>query len=442
MAEHDTELICALINLYKKVYRIIGSVVLVLGIALLPLLPQLINGSTPPDINLYVLYLIYLGNSVVSYWMFAYKASVLNVCQRNDVISKVSIITNILMYGTQIVLLLLIKNYYFYAIAIPLFSVFKNILTSLFATKLYPEYYGRGAVSKELKNDISKRVTGLMMNKIAFASRNAFDSVVISTILGLQSVAVYNNYYYVLSAVSGVMTAVVAAILPSIGNSIATETVKKNEADMMCISFAYMCVSAVCYCMFLNLYQPFMKLWVGEDLCFPTHTMMAFSAYFLVEKSENVLGNYYDAAGLWWHGKWKGFLEAATNLCLNIILCRFFGVLGIVIATLVSMLLVGIPLTAYYLYKYYYKKNVTAYYIAHYATLLKFIVIGLATYWLGMIIPEGATTLSIVLSMIGKAALAFMAFAVLFFLFFSRTEQYRNTKKWCMDHFRIRKQKT
>lgn len=435
IAENDDELVCALLNTYKHVYRFIGFAVLSLGVLLLPFLPKLINGTVPKDINIYSIYLIYLGNSVVSYWLFAYKSSILNACQRNDIISKVNIVMNVLLYGTQIVLLLLYQSYYFYAMVFPIISITGNVVTAICATKAYPYYFCKGSIPRYLRKDITKRVTGLMLDKVAMASRNAFDSVIISAFLGLQTVAMYNNYYYISSAVSGLLTSAVAAVLPSIGNSIVTESLEKNENDMRSISFFYMTVSGVCFCFFLNLYQPFMKLWVGADLLFPVWTMVAFSLYFLVEKSENILGNYYDAAGMWWNGRWKGLIEASCNLLLNIILCKLLGAFGVVIATLISMIFVGIPITAHYLYKFYYKKSSSEYLKEHYCTLLKLTFIGFATLCTGMMFPDGDTMLATILCMFFRCISSFAVFVIIFYATFSKSQQYVNAKKWARIHF-------
>ena len=55
IAEDDDEKICQLLNLYKFYYRIIGWVVLIIGVVLVPFLPYLIKGSVPPEINIYVI---------------------------------------------------------------------------------------------------------------------------------------------------------------------------------------------------------------------------------------------------------------------------------------------------------------------------------------------------------------------------------------------------
>ena len=58
IAEDDSITICALMALYRLYYRIIGGVILVAGLVLTPFIPKLISGSVPPDMNIYILYLL------------------------------------------------------------------------------------------------------------------------------------------------------------------------------------------------------------------------------------------------------------------------------------------------------------------------------------------------------------------------------------------------
>ena len=114
VAEDDKDKICALLNVYRKAYLIIGCFIFGLGVMLMPLLPLLIKGEIPPDTNLYVLYLIYLINNVISYVLFGYKTSLLSAYQRDDVISKNVLMLNVLLYSVQCAVLLVFKNYYIY----------------------------------------------------------------------------------------------------------------------------------------------------------------------------------------------------------------------------------------------------------------------------------------------------------------------------------------
>ena len=60
----DKVTISALLNLYKKIYRIIGILVFFTGLIILPFLKYLINGGYPQDINIYILYILYIYNTL------------------------------------------------------------------------------------------------------------------------------------------------------------------------------------------------------------------------------------------------------------------------------------------------------------------------------------------------------------------------------------------
>ena len=112
VAENDTDTVCALLNLYRKIYKIIGTIIIVMGMAIMPFLRNFISGDTPDDVNIYTLFTIYLFNTAGSYLLFAYQASVLNASQRSDVASKVNMFTGIIKNLLQIIVLLFWRNYF------------------------------------------------------------------------------------------------------------------------------------------------------------------------------------------------------------------------------------------------------------------------------------------------------------------------------------------
>ena len=116
IAEDDNTTICALMKLYRTYYRLIGLIIAVVGCILTPFIPKLISGDIPQGINIYILYLLNLGATVLSYWLFAYKNSILQAHQRTDIVSKVTLITNTIQYVLQLFVLWIFKNYYLYVI--------------------------------------------------------------------------------------------------------------------------------------------------------------------------------------------------------------------------------------------------------------------------------------------------------------------------------------
>ena len=96
IATSNQAVVRALLAFYRKIYQTIGCVVAAIGIAIAPFLPHLIKGDYPADINIYVVYFLYVLNTVLGYFLFSYKAALITAHQRNDVINKNSIIVNVL----------------------------------------------------------------------------------------------------------------------------------------------------------------------------------------------------------------------------------------------------------------------------------------------------------------------------------------------------------
>ena len=131
IADNDKETICALVAFYRKAYYAIGTIITIVGIAIIPFINKLISGDVPTDINIYILYFIYLFNTAVSYFLFAYKNCLFLAHQRNDINSKVQTGCMILQNVLQVMLVLLFKNYYCFAVIIPACSILINIVTSI-----------------------------------------------------------------------------------------------------------------------------------------------------------------------------------------------------------------------------------------------------------------------------------------------------------------------
>lgn len=341
IAEDNTEEINALLALYKRVYFYIGLIVSLLGLSLIPILPYLVNGSYPDSINVVLVYLAYLVNTVISYFLFAYLGSLITAFQRDDIISKINIIVTTLMYLSQIVILVSVKNYYVYICVMPLFTVINNIWTAIISKKMFPQYKPVGKISDKSKKEIKEKVSGLIIFKICYVSRNAFDSIFISMFLGLADTAIYNNYYYIMNAVVGITNVLTTSVLAGAGNSVASDSVEKNYSDMNKMNFIYMWIAGWFTACMLCLYQNFMQIWVGKELMYPFGVVVLLCIYFYVLKMGDVRYIYEQAKGLWWEYRYRSIAEAVGNIFLNYLLGRLFGIYGIIIATILTLFLIN-----------------------------------------------------------------------------------------------------
>lgn len=56
-----------------------------------------------------------------------------------------------------------------------------------------------------------------------------------------------------------------------------------------------------------------------------------------------MLNSYKDAAGIWHEDRFRPLVTEVVNLALNVIMVQFWGVYGILLSTVISMLLIGMP---------------------------------------------------------------------------------------------------
>ena len=180
IAEEDEDTVCALLALYRKLYRMIGFVILAAGLICMPFLHLFISGDVPADVNLYVLYLLYLGNTVCSYFLFAYRSSLLTAHQRIDVSNVIDSTVSAVTWILQITMLLIFRNYYAFVIFMPVSNVAGNFIRLFYVKKHYPRYTPRGKVAPELESSIFKKIKALMGAKISTTVLHSSDNIVIS----------------------------------------------------------------------------------------------------------------------------------------------------------------------------------------------------------------------------------------------------------------------
>lgn len=363
IAEDDTETICALLNLYRKLYRIIGVVITFCGLCLLPFLNKIIVGDFPLDINIYILYIIYLVNSILTYFLFSYKNSLLDAHQRKDVDLNIGSILTILEYLIQIVLILWTRNYYAYVVIFPIFTFLGNIIRAYWVAKMYPNYKCKGNLARDLKNSIYKKVMALALHKIGNVISLSSTNIIVSSFCGLTAVAIYGNYYYIMNCIISVIGIVYASFTAGIGNKMMLESVESNKATFNNLFFVNMWITICCSSCLMCLYQPFMHLWVGAkgDLLLPIIVVVAFVFNFYIQLIRKVVGLFNDAAGIWREDQFKPIIGAVVNIVFGVMLVKAYGIIGGVLGFSISLIVVELPWEIFVLYKYYFKKGIKSF---------------------------------------------------------------------------------
>ena len=343
VAEDDTETICALMKLYRTFYRIIGLFIAVVGLALTPFLRTLIMGDIPPDMNLYILYYMNLGSTVLSYWLFAYKHSLLYAYQRRDVDSIVKLGCQVAEYALKISALVVFHNYYLYLAVQLVMQAVANLITALRVNQLFPGYSTRGNLPREKVMDIIRRVRDLFTAKFSAIIFNSADTLVISSFMGLAVLAVYQNYFYIITSLRTFLEVIIGACIAGVGNSLVTESEEKNYNDLTRFTLLFGWLMGVSSAMLLCMYQPFMSIWMGRENMLTINYVICFVIYFYTMGMNKIINMFKDAAGIWHKDRFRPLVAALVNLGLNLATVQWLGLYGVLLSSVVSIVAVQIP---------------------------------------------------------------------------------------------------
>ena len=324
----------------------------------------------------------------------------------------------------------------------PVVTALRNLATAYVIRKRYPEIRCRGEINQEQKQDLKRKVSGILVNKLTNASRNSIDSLCISVFIGLSMTGMYNNYYYTMSTVLSASIMIGGSMMASVGNSIATESRDKNYSDMRLFDFIYMSIADWSTTCMLCLYQPFILTWIGEKMMFGMPVVIGICFYYYILKIGDMRWIYHEGVGLWWECRYIMIGEAVANIILNILLCKLLGVFGIILATVISVFATNCIFCPKLIFKEYFKnQKLHEYWSDHvWYTITMVITAGLSWGTCEWILPMRMFEKRSVCSFLclgGRLVVCSLLSITVFWIVWHRSQRYMKAVRWIKEMVRI-----
>ncbi len=390
LKEDDTAAVRGMLAFFKRFYRVIGLVILIPGILVCPFLGELTKDTGEISENICILYLLFLLNKAVTFFLFAHKEVLLNALQRFDIIKLIHITAYAVKSILQLLAVVVFKSFILYAVALVTGTLLYHAALEFITKKKFPLYYPEGGIDTGLKDTVKEQVTGLSVSNVLGVCRDSLNSILIAAFFDLHIAGMYSNYCTIYDAVIGFFLVTTKAIISSIGNSIVSESVDKNYKNLTGMEFLQNLVTTACTVYLLCLYQPFMKLWMGEELMLPDRVVISFTLYFYIRAMSEVRNAYFSALGYWWKAKWIFITEAVVVVILMPLLGKHLGVTGIILAPCISILAVNYTGITKLMFKEYFKKGPGEFYQNRLLyTLINAAVCAVSWYVCGMTGTEG-----------------------------------------------------
>lgn len=351
VAKEDRREICQLMNLYKRLYSMVGGVVIAVGLALLPFLDYLIKDNQIPHIRL--IYLLYLTDSAVSYFL-SYKQTIIQASQKSFVVSGTAQGVRCLQILLQITAIVTLKNFYVYLAIQILGQITTNVVLARVSGRMYPYIRGNkeGLPDKEKVLGIYRHIKAMAMHKFGGVFVSNTDNLIISAFVGLGTVGIYSNYKMVLNSLKMFFGYIYNAFTASIGNLAATESSGRVKEVYNSLNFFMsMLYGWAAICLFL-LFNPFIGMFFGERFLLPTAVVAIIVADFYIHGMRQMTLRFRDGMGLYWYDRYKPVFEVAINLGVSLALVTKYEIAGVLAGTIVSSLLTNFWVEPYVLFRH------------------------------------------------------------------------------------------
>lgn len=351
LKEDDEETITSLVALFKKIYSVVIAVVLGSGLLLIPFLGVIVKSSLNSR-DLLIYYLLYLLNSVISYFV-AYRTVVIEADQKRYIENLIDIGSKFVMYLCQTVYIIFTKDFLGYLVLQIIFTVLMNVILHRVSLNMYP-YLRKLPRKQSISEDSRKRIYGnsrsMFITRLSNVVLNQTDSIIISILFGTAMVGYYSNYYMLITYVLSIYGIVFSSIEASVGNLNVDADSEKSFRIYKRLDYMLFCTNLICTVVFLCVVQDFIGVWIGEQYRQDFRLVISLLFTFYLRCAMNITSTFRQTMGLFVVTKRVYPIMAVLNVVLSVILGSWIGIAGVALATGLSRLFTSFWYEGKYVY--------------------------------------------------------------------------------------------
>ena len=351
-----------ILSLLGYLYNWIGSIILAGGIMISFFFPLIF---TKAELGLGITYFAYysfLGSSLIGYFI-NYRQILLTADQKNYLVAIYFQSANIMKIILQIFLAYTYKNLYIWVGVEFIFGIIGCIILNWKINKEYPWLNvdkSRGRALLKKYPEIMTKTKQVFIHKIKDFALVKSDELFIFLFVSLKMVAYYGNYMIVISKLISLFSAITGSVGASIGNLVA----EGNKQSMMKVFWEFTTIQhTIAAILSFSLYsfiEPFIAHWLGPEYIMDRRILILLIIYIYITNSRTSVDSFNYAHGLY-ADTWSAWTELIINIAITIIGGLKWGIIGILLGKIASLLAIVVLWKPYYLFTSGFKKSVFTY---------------------------------------------------------------------------------
>lgn len=370
--DKDDNQVNALYLLFNKIYKIVGLIYLTIGLCISPFI-YLLASDVSGKYNITILFILYLVPSSLSY-LYQSKIALLNAHKENYMSVIITQSCLLLKFTLQILTLYYFESFEVFYISYLISELICLFTTNIIVNKKYKYLIkGENKVEEEVKKDIIIRIKALFCHKIGGLLVNTTDNIIISAVISVNVLGMYSNYVLIMTSITSILVLLVTPLTSMIGHSF----VDSKEKTYKYFNFLYYLNFVISFIVLLGYFAVVDEVvvilfGVSQELGTSISFILAVTHFITMMRKPVLVVR--DAAGMYTKDKFKPIIECCINLILSLILVKYFGVVGVLISTIITSIFICHIVEPYVLHKHGFNKKSKTYLVRNYVYITAFVV--------------------------------------------------------------------
>ena len=362
IADGDKFKINEVISVLGYLYRIIGLVILSLGIIGSLFLPLIFPDTDIPLGVIYFAFYAYLAASMIGYFV-NYRAALLSADQRNYIVTGYFQITTTSKVILQMILAIYFGSFYIYLAIELIGGIINATILNWKINQAYPWLKSDIKQGKQVLKkypEIIKYIKQIFAHKIGCLVQFQLTPFLIYSLVSLPMVALYTNYTILTQKLEGLISGVINSTGAAIGNLIAEgdkAKILKVFRELLTIRIFIASLVGICIYKFAS---PLVGVWLGNEYILDNTAVAIIAILSGLSIARGGFEQFIHGNGLY-GDIWAPYAESAIMVVFAITGGYFYGLPGVLCGPLASIIAIIYIWKPYYLFSKGFKLSVSIY---------------------------------------------------------------------------------
>ena len=331
--------ISEIVALQGYIYRRIAFFILICSSVVMLFFPVIFAKISLPLWYAYSTFAVLLFANLLTYFV-TYRQVVLSASQQEYKIQLSYKLWLLVKLIAQIVAIKFFSHGYLWWLSLEvLFAIIACISVNSSINKSFPFLGDYVATYEHLQlkyPSVKIKVGQLFFHKIATFALTQLSPIILYAYTSLSMVAKYGNYTLITMGVTSMLSAIFNGLNAGVGNLVAEGNIKRVLSVFReLFTSRFLIVSSCTICIYF-LCNSFISLWVGSEFILDRYIVLLLCIIFYLNTMRTIVESYINAYGLF-HDIWAPIVEASLNIGLSILLGHFWGLYGILLGVIVSL---------------------------------------------------------------------------------------------------------